>query len=294
MSPIYYDLSRAITPAPSCGFSPVDNRPQLSLEEGNAHGFLFISSRLDNLHSNVATHIDFPGHIATPRAADLRTVGEYPVERFCGPVGVLDVSSKLDPIRRFFSTAGYLEVNPQDEQAVWSFLQALGAMKITRADLDAAESSWHRPLSSLRGLLLYSGAGAFWQYKTFESWNYIYFYSPYLDDDACAMIVESGMSFIGIDAFQIEDPIINLRGDELLVVLHRACRLYVEQRLSANEVFSNHSALLDNDVLIYEGLAIPEEVVGRTGMFSGVPLNFRIPGMNDNALVRPYIVLEEI
>ena len=147
--------------------------------------------------------------------------------------------------------------------------------------------------SSLKGLLLYTGLSGWWRYEKFESWEYAYFYSPFLTEDACDFLIENKLSFVGIDAFQLEHSIINFNGYELPLVLHEAARKHVAGRLTQIELFNNHFALLGKDILIYENLKIPAEIKNQMVEFSGVPLNMRLEGMNDNALVRPYVSVVE-
>jgi kynurenine formamidase len=100
--------------------------------------------------------------------------------------------------------------------------------------------------------------------------------------------VEARLSFVGVDSFQLEDPIINFNGLELPLALNQSARQFVKERLGSIERFSNHLALLGHDILIYENLRLPPEIRNRLINFHGVPLNMRLEGMNDNALVRPY------
>jgi kynurenine formamidase len=143
----------------------------------------------------------------------------------------------------------------------------------------------------LSGILVYSGVGRYWTYDTFDSWSYAYFYGPFLSREACESVVHGGLSFMGIDAFQLEHPLINFSGDALPLVLSPECREYVNTRLPELSPFPNHQRLLSNDVLIYENLDIPGALGDQTAFFSGVPLNLQLPELTDNALARPYAVL---
>ena len=57
------DISHPIRSSDPCSFGTSENIPEISYEEGESHGTFFITSRIDNLHSNTCTHIDFPGHL---------------------------------------------------------------------------------------------------------------------------------------------------------------------------------------------------------------------------------------
>ncbi len=93
------DLSHPITDHPSCSFQMLDTTPQVSFQEGDAHGVFFVTTRLDNLMLNLCTHIDFPGHLHTYENKFLQSVGEYPLDRFIGAVAVIDVSDKMSAIK---------------------------------------------------------------------------------------------------------------------------------------------------------------------------------------------------
>lgn len=285
------DLSHPITGEAPCSFSLVDSRPKLSFEEGESQGISFITSRLNNLHSNTGTHIDFPGHL--PGLGDLSfpSVGEYPVDRFIGKVLILDVSSKLAAIMPFFAESGELQIEPNDGASFLALLQKLEHLEINRSELEERLKLCGSHLDSLRGIIFYCGLSRFWRNRKFYSWEYLYFFNPFLSKDACELVVSNGLSFIGIDALQPEHPIINFGGDEHPLVLNLECREYWYNRLKKIEPFTNHQALLGNDILIYENLKIPQDIANREVEFSGVPLNLHLRGLNDNALVRPYAVL---
>jgi kynurenine formamidase len=219
-------------------------------------------------------------------------VGDYPLDRFVGNVAIIDISDRLRPIKRFFDEHGALTVKPVDKSRVLEFLSALDFISVSDDDITTRLDRLGVGFDKLRGLLFYTGLCDYWRYRKFQSWDYIYFFGPYLTADACRLLCESGLSFVGIDTFQLEHPIINFNGDELLVVLNNEGRKFIDAKSTMIDAFSNHRALLSNDILIYENLSIPKQVVSRVLPFSGVPLHFQIPGLDDNALVRPYVVLE--
>jgi kynurenine formamidase len=286
------DISHPIQRQP-CSFGVIDTTPQISFEEGESHGVCFITSRVDNLHSNTCTHIDFPGHLANLGRKFPKSVGMYPIERFVGRAFVADFSHKLAPIEPFFNKDGKLNISPRDDARVPAFLCAVDGLAITKEELTTLLQHAGLSLSSVSGLIIYSGLSSLWRYEKFESWEYAYFYSPFLTEGLCDLIVQSRLSFVGIDAFQLEHPIINFNGHELPLVLNQTAREMVVKKLDEMDMFSNHQALLGNDILVYENLRLPPEVKNRLVLFSGPPLNFRLEGMNDNALVRPYLSIIE-
>lgn len=212
----------------------------------------------------------------------------YAVDRFVGTVAVLDVSTKVSKLDTYFDKLGQLAVDVRDERAILNFLGCLSSLAINRDELKECLRLCGRPLTAVVGVLFYTGRSVLWRYNKFESWQYAYFFSPYLTHDACQHLVEARLSFVGVDSFQLEDPIINFNGLELPLALNQSARQFVKERLGSIERFSNHLALLGHDILIYENLRLPPEIRNRLINFHGVPLNMRLEGMNDNALVRPY------
>jgi kynurenine formamidase len=287
------DLSHPIRELPSPIPGTLDNQPNISFEETGAHGYYFITSRIDRLYSNICTHMDFPGHLSSLTSDVSGPIGKYPVERFIGQVLILDFSYKLDKIKQFFDEQNKLNINPRDQITLTRFLKFLDNLEISSQELEAIVQQCETSLNSVKGILFYTGLSDIWEYQKFESWQYRYFYSPYLSSDASEVIVDSKPSFVGIDALQLEHPIINFRGDELPVVLNNQCRGHIRKKLAKLGEFSNHETLLGNDIVIYENLKIPKKLRNHVVEFAGVPLNFQIQGMDNNALARPYVVYEK-
>ncbi|MGH9928036.1 MAG: cyclase family protein [Pyrinomonadaceae bacterium] len=283
-----FDLSHPITDNPPCTFRTADAIPKVRFSEGESHGVFFITSQVENLYSNTCTHIDFPGHLSEFGSRFLDSIGAYPIERFVGNVAILDFSSKLDALGVYFNDQGEFITDPSDPARMLNFLKSLEGLEISAAELAETLADVKVSLDSLKGVLVYSGLSRFWKYEIVESWNYIYFFNPFFSQEACQLIVDNEISFVGIDALQVEHPIIDYAGDELPVVLFEECRDYIAQKHRSLKGPMNHRLFLGHDVLIYENMRIPKELAGQTVWFSGVPLNFQISGLDDNALVRPY------
>jgi kynurenine formamidase len=254
----------------------------------------FITSELNTFQSNICTHIDFPGHLRELDQTGVRTVGEYEIERFVGRAAILDVSHKMDPIRDYFDEKGSLAISPHEGSRMLAFLKALDELELSETDLDDLLTEAGVQLSDVRGVLFACGGTEFWRYASFESWQYVYFFNPFLSDGACKALVDANVSFVGVDAFQLEHPLINFRGDELPLVLNAPCREYVAAKLLEVINPSNHSLLLGNDIVIYENLRIPADLRGWVGKFAGPPLNLQLDGLGDNAPVRPYIERQRV
>jgi kynurenine formamidase len=286
-----FDLSHPITQEPPCTFRTTNSTPQLRFSEGESHGVFFITSRVDNLYSNTCTHIDFPGHLSEFGSKFRESVGAYPLDRFVGQVAILDFSGKLASLKLHFNESGEFIVDPHDKETMLGFLKSLDELEITASDLTEALQNMNVSLDSIKGVLIYSGLSSFWRYEIVESWNYIYFFNPFFTEEACQLIVDHKLSFVGIDSLQVEHPVIDYAGDELPVVMHQECRDYIMQKLQSLKGAMNHRIFLGNDVLIYENMQIPKELAGHLVWFSGTPLNLQIPGLDDNALARPYAYL---
>ncbi|HEX5705514.1 MAG TPA: cyclase family protein [Pyrinomonadaceae bacterium] len=286
----FIDLSHPILDQPPCTFSINNPLPEVRFTEGESHGVFFVTSVVNNLYSNTCTHIDFPGHISEYASRFYETVGKYPIERFIGSVAILDFSSKLLQLSEDFNERGEFIVNIDDKDKVLEFLQSLDKLSITASDLTGSLDHMNVRIEDLRGILIYTGLSRFWKYEIVESWNYAYFFNPFLAEDACDLIVNKKLSFVGIDCLQVEHPIIDYSGDELPLVRHPECRQYVKEKLKVLKGPMNHRKLLGHDVLIYENMRIPKGLVGQKMWFSGVPLNLQIPELDDNALARPYVV----
>jgi kynurenine formamidase len=284
----YYDLSHPITEQPACSFSVIDTIPKVRFMEGESHGVFFITSKIDNLFSNFCTHIDFPGHISELGSRYYDSIGRYPIERFTGQTVCLDFSHKLNTIREFFDARGYLKIDFNSGEMVKAFLDSLNILEITTVELNDALKKINSNLEGIKGLLIYTGLSKFWKYEINDSWNFIYFFGPFLSAECCDLLISKDISFMGVDALQVEHPIINFRGDEKPIILNPDCRQHVTQKLDDLEKNMVHKKLLGNDILIYENLNIPPELVNSIFTFSGVPLNIQLSGVNDNALARPY------
>ena len=290
--PIFHDLSHPITPDGPCTFVPNEHKPWATFEEGESHGFFFITSCLHNLPSNLSTHMDLPGHIVLG-GQEPPMVGEQPLSSFSGRVIVLDVRDKLAEIGGYFDASGFCHLKPEDADSWNAFLKDCRSLEIDKDELIRRIDELN-PTHEFDGVLFYCGNAGFWRpgHRSLAT-EYIYFYNVFLSDRAAQWLLRQGLRFVGIDSFQLEDPIINFRGDEAFAVRDEALRGYVKKRLSERELYSNHRTFLSAGVPIYENLNLGAEVAGKMGWFFGAPLNIRIPGVVDNALCRP-VFLERL
>lgn len=288
MTSDFIDLSRRIQPVASCSYSTTNKVPAVSFEEGDANGIRFISSKIDNLHSNIATHVDLPGHIADRPSWLAPRVADIPLERFIGEAVIIDVSDLSITISDWFGQDGNFPVERVDEFE--TFLTDVAALEISTEILTGRlRACGVAEIADVDGILLHTGLGRHYRPGPHNAWSYAYFYSPYFSQGASRLIAQSGVKFVGSDSFQIEHPIINFAGDELPFMSNCKASSVRDHLLDEWKASTNHCVLLGAGVLIYENLQIDAESVGTRGTFHGVPLALDLPGVNDNALVRPYL-----
>jgi kynurenine formamidase len=280
------DLSHPVRSSATCSFEIIDTVPKISFQEGVSHGGGMISARIDNLVMDSYTHLVFPGSRPQPRESG-RTVGEYPLESFVGPAVVLDVSDKAARLDRFFTAEGRLALDPRDEAAGLAFLQALDGLAVTREEVAAGLERAGVDPSEVRGVLFHSGLARHWIYQKLQVWEHRYFFSPFLEAEACRHLAAAGVSFVGIDSLQIDSPWLNMTGQEIPFVLNPGCRRLIAERRAASWPGAL-SALLERDVVVYLNLNLPELLAGRVVEFAGPPLNLQIEGATTSSVVRPF------
>jgi kynurenine formamidase len=219
-----------------------------------------------------------------------KLVGEYDVDRFVGNVAILDFRHKMNAVRRYFNDDGIINIDVSDPAPWGSFIDTFKSLEVSLQELMAALNEFR--LESLKGVLFLCGNAGYWKPGKYLAHQYIYFYNIYLTEEAVRWLAKQEIAFVGIDAFQLEDPIINFRGDEAFVARDPSLRRFLLAKLEAKTLFCNHSTLLSNDIVIYENLNLSESLAGKKGWFSGAPLNLQLPGVNDNGLCRPVLTTE--
>jgi kynurenine formamidase len=279
------DLSHPVRNAATCSFEVVDSVPQISFQEGIAHGGGAISARIDNLVMDSYTHVVLPGSRRQSGSSE-RTVGEYPLESFVGPAVVVDVADLTAGLDPFFDAEGRLAVDPRDEGAGLAFLQALDGLEVTREEL-AARLAQTGAGPEVRGVLFHSGLARHWTYQKLQAWEHRYFFSPFPSPEACQDLAAAGISFVGIDSLQIDSPWLNLSGQEIPFVLHASCRRRIAERRAAARPGAL-AALFAGDVVVYLNLNLPETLAGRVVEFAGPPWNLQIEGATTSSVVRPF------
>lgn len=285
------DLSHPITAAGPCTFVRTDQKPRATFQEGDSHGHFFLTSVLHDLPSNLCTHMDLKGHIVTSEG-HLRMVGEYPVDHFIGEAVIIDVRDKMAALDRFFGPDGRSLVAPDDANAWGKFVETLSTLEISKLELMERVERL-RQERELRGVIFFCDNARLWKPGKYNAVDYRYFFNVFLAERAAQWLVKLGVGFVGIDAFQLEDPIINFRGDESFLAKSPALRAEVLHRIDARRSYSNHRTLLSNEIAIFENLNLTPDLADTRGWFSGPPLNLHLDGLVDNALCRPVYCPEE-
>lgn len=282
------DLSHPITADGPCTFSRLNQPPTATFQEGDSLGTFFLTSVLHNLGSNLCTHMDLAGHIVTG-GANLPLVGEYPVANFLGDAIIIDVRDKMAPLAPFFDENGRSIIAPTDVDGWSRFIAVLPLLEISKQELiERVERV--RNGRDVRGVIFLCGNARFWKPGQYNANDYAYFFNVYLAEKAAQWLVGLGITFVGIDAFQLEDPMINFRGDEAFLAKAQELRRDVLERLGMRELYSNHRTLLSNQIAIYENLNLSPDLANRFGFFAGQPLNLQLPGLVDNAVCRPVFI----
>jgi kynurenine formamidase len=284
----HYDLSHPITPEGSCRFAYENNAPNATFQEGESNGLNFVTSVLSPLASNVGTHMDLAGHIYPP-CENAPLVGEIPIDRFMGKAPVLDCRLKMKRLGAFFNASGMLKEELTDSAVFTGFVNCFQSLAISLRELvDMVGAKFAEQTGDpIKGVIFLCGNARYWKPGRHLAHQYRYFFNVFLEDDAARWLADQGISFVGIDSFQLEDPIINFRGDEAFVVGDARLRQFLLAKLNGKPLYSNHRTFLNSQIAIYENLNLAEELAGCTGEFVGPPLNIRLPGVNDNALCRP-------
>lgn len=285
----FLELSHSVTGDTPCTCQDIDIAPQVSFQEGDTRGRFSIAARVDNLVLNAGTHIVFPGHLPAFLRLPTTQVSskkEYPLGRFIGPVLVIDMSYKIKSIRHYFDDKGKFCIPYHDERQCLEFLLSLDKLEITLQEVCQRLAEMNIQLKEVRGIVFYTGLSAFWAYAKYEAWEYLYFFSPFLQKELCSFLIENNLSFVGIDSFQLEYPVIHLCGQEEPFVLNPACRDYILEKLGTFESVSNHRTLLKGDVLIYQNLRLPASISNETIDFFGAPWNLHLSESVDTLPVR--------
>lgn len=287
------DLSHELCSKPSCSYTASSfNAINAEQTKGQAIGTIFITTRLQNVYMNYGTHIDFPGHILSDESELAKNVGSYLLDKFVCEGIVIDVHDKLKDIIPLVNHKGYFNFEElgHGEQIIENFLSIIGDMEITLDDF--LEKVGGQNVAE-KAILFCTGLDKYWRYEQFEPWSYVYFFNPYISVELAKFLIEKKVSLVGIDALQIENPVINLGGREPFPMISEKYKGIIKRKLQ--EVSQNfvHQMLLENDIMIVENLKGLTEIPQPKFLFIAVPLKLTVPGCVDNSITRPFALAFE-
>lgn len=283
------DLSHELRSEPPCSYtSSPFNAISAEQTKGQAVGARFITTRLDNVYLNYGTHIDFPGHLFSDDESALKKkVSDYPLNRFITEAIVMDVSDKLENISPLIDRGGYINLEKlgYGEEVAENFFLIIESMKISLYEFQTQVK--YQDIGG-KAILFCTGLDKYWQYGQFEPWRYAYFFNPYISAELARFLVKEKASLIGIDALQIESPLINFGAKEPFSFISEKYRKIIKEKLE--EIHQNfiHRIFLENEIMIVENLMHLTKIVGQKVLFVVAPLKLNCPGTTDNSITRAF------
>lgn len=287
----YIDLSHAITEN-MCSFRTDNLSPEISYLEDDANGLLYINSQINNFSMNTGTHITFPGSNPRNQQKNSLNTHQVSIDTFIGSVIILDFSNKLNLLKNYYNSEGRFQADLYNQDLIFKYLTDLETLTISIDDYDQALTKFTLTTTPVKGIIFYTGLSKAWIYKKFESWELIYFLGLDISRSLCARLIKEGIQFVGIDSFQIGNPIINYTGQEKPFTTSLKCQKYIRDKLKELQIDNNRDYLLNNKIFLYESLNVPETIVNQTVKFFGVPLKFDSTQLDNCCTVRPFIQLE--
>lgn len=290
---LFIDLSHDIGNQPPCTLIPTgDNIPHCQVTTGEAVGVTFRTSIINNLHLNNGTHIDFPGHLQDINTT--KKIGEYDIANFIAETVVIDVSHKVREISHWFKDSGELNLERlgSGEDFINTLFDMFEILEITKDDFLKLLREQGRTESDLtdKAVIFFTSLSKYWKNRIFNGWQYAYFINPYISTELADFLIASNIKMVGIDALQIENPIINLDGKEWMVILTQKYKKIVIEKLNKIKESMIHRKFLQNSILILENLKNVDKIVDRKSIICAVPPKLMLTGCTDNAIVRAFAI----
>ena len=211
------DLSHHIGNTPPCTLIQTgENIATTETEHGESVGVLFRTTKVNNLYLNYGTHIDFPGHLH--EINDCKKIGEYKIEKFIAEAVIVDVSDKVRAISQYFSDDAHLDFDKfgRGDEFVKKLLGILDSLEIS---LDFFNEKIDGESIRDKSVIFYTELSKHWRNRIFNGWQYAYFINPFISGELADFLVKSKVKNVGVDALQLEHPIINLDGREWGAIL---------------------------------------------------------------------------
>lgn len=287
------DLSHSLRNEPPCTFSTQEYTGiHVEIDRGQGIGVSFITSVLNNLFLNYGTHIDFPGHLSFDHKAPTNIkVGDYPLSSFVTDTVVIDVRSKLDVIRGYYDKNGRIDLSSlgTGRQLIDKFFGILEQMAISLDEFIAQVP----PTVSLekKAVLFCTGLDALWQFKSSEPWQYSYYFNPFISPELATYLIERKVSLVGIDALQVENPLINFCGKEPHQMAWDGYEAFIEEQLKSLYKNLIHKLFLENNIMIIENLKNLNSLIGKSSLLCAAPLKLLASGCTDNSITRAFAVI---
>lgn len=286
-----YDLTREIRSESTC---ILDKGTQPRLNNNSAgKQTRFITNVIDNLYTNIGTHIDFPGHLGLNNK---RLISLYDPKYFVGPAIVIDISDKTKVLMNYLNDEGLIDFEklaPTDTHQpdrLQKYFELIDELEITKDEFENKLKEAQLELGENYFILFHTGLDKFWQYRSFEkAWQYSYFINPYFSDSLVSFLVSKKIKGIGIDCLQIENPIINIPEND---VFFSAERTELIRRLTIIMANLVHIRLLKNEIILIENLTNLKTILNKKVLFMCFPPKFGIENKekdrrtDDNSFVR--------
>ena len=239
---------------------------------------------------NYGTHIDFPGHILLDKINSQKQIGSYPLDKFICESIVVDVRFKLKEIEPFIDQEGYINFIKlgNGEKSVQKLLSIIDNLEITCNDFFNLTKGQNL---NNKAILFCSGLDKYWKNGQFEPWEFAYFFNPFISNDLAKFLIKEKVLLVGIDALQVESPIINFGGKEPLHLVSKKYQKIIDDKIAEVREHFIHKIFFENDIMIVENLKNLTKMVNKKNLFSCVPLKLNIDICTDNSITRAFAII---
>jgi kynurenine formamidase/class 3 adenylate cyclase len=288
------DLSHELRLENPCSYtSSTSNVIGIEQLSGQSLGIPFLTTKLKNIYMNYGTHIDFPGHIINNEFPANKKISEYDLIKFINEALVIDVRDKLASINPFIGRDGYISWDRVGNMKKLNdkLFSMIDDMEISLSFFK--ETIEHQKIEDkdLKGksILFYTGLDKYWKYGQYEPWQYSYFFNPYISKELAEFLVKKRISLIGIDALQIENPLVNLGDREPFFMASNNYKKILKEKLEEIKINFIHKIFLGNDVVIAENLMNLDKLVNKKVLFAIAPLKLNF--CTDNSISRAFAMV---
>jgi len=283
------DLTHDIDMRLPCTFTSQNLDPMLAqVIRGQSIGLNFHTTCLDNFYMNYGTHIDFPMHLEDLKEAHKKSIGRYELEKFVAETVVIDVRDKVESFIK--EIGGVCKNNsicllPTDE-FFDKFFVAMNKLALTKSEF------CDRVKEDIAGkaVVLYTELSKYWVLSSKNAWDYLYFFNPYITFDLAEYFVEKKVKLVGIDALQIENPIVNF-DESCTATLTEKAKVEINKRLTDVKTNYAHRILLSNKIMLLENMTNVGLIVNKKSLLVAPPLKIVCNNCGDNSVVRAFAIV---